>query len=138
MLEVTHSDWKLAEFTSLCRLLCCRFLVYGTQLNIDTRVVYETLWEIFSLFLALAISDWLLPRSLLHLKACWLPAIRIEIHYNSVLNRNIILNLTAVTLVKNKHRRTKEDDEGLISMQKKVTICRVKVILLTPCFVENQ
>ena len=80
--KITHSDWKLAEFTSLCKLLCCRFLVQDTQLNIDVRVVYETLWEIFCLFLALAILDWLLPRSLLHLRACRLPAIRIELHYN--------------------------------------------------------
>ena len=25
--KITHSDWKFAEFTSLCKLLCCRFLV---------------------------------------------------------------------------------------------------------------
>ena len=40
------------------------------------------LWETVCLFLALAISDWLLPRTPLHLRACRLPAIWIEIHYN--------------------------------------------------------
>ena len=40
------------------------------------------LWETVCLFLALAISDWLLPRTPLHLRACRLPTVRIEIHYN--------------------------------------------------------
>ena len=40
------------------------------------------LWETFWLFLALAISDWLLPRTPLHLRACRLPAVRIAIHYS--------------------------------------------------------
>ena len=36
------------------------------------------------LFLALAISDWLLPRTPLHLRASRLPAIRMEKHYSAV------------------------------------------------------
>ena len=80
--KITHSGQKFAELHSLCRLLRCRFLVYNSQLNIDAHVVYETLWETFCLFLALAISDWLLPRSQIHLRACRLPAVRVEIHYN--------------------------------------------------------
>ena len=82
--EVTHSVYKFAEFISLCKLLCCRFPVYNTQLNIDVHVVYATLWEIFCLFLALAISVWLHSRSPLHLRACWLAAVRVEIHYMKV------------------------------------------------------
>ena len=36
--------------------------------------------------LALTISDWLLPRSPLHLRACWLSAMRIEIHFKTLQN----------------------------------------------------
>ena len=36
------------------------------------------------LFLPLAISNWLLPRTPLHLRACGLPAIRMEIHYSGL------------------------------------------------------
>ena len=41
------------------------------------------LWETVSLFLALAILDWLLPHTLLHLRAWWWAAIRVEIHYST-------------------------------------------------------
>ena len=27
MAKITHSDWELAEFTSLFKLLCCRIVV---------------------------------------------------------------------------------------------------------------
>ena len=42
-----------------------------------------TLWETVCLFLALAISDWLLPRTPIHLRACRLPVVRMEIHYSA-------------------------------------------------------
>ena len=73
---------ETVEFTSLCKLLCCYKITLPPSQHRRTCSNIATLWETVCLFLALAISDWLLPRTPLHLRACRLPAVRMEIHYN--------------------------------------------------------
>ena len=81
---VTHSGQKLAEFTSVCKLLCCYKIALPPSQHKRTCSNIERLWETVCLFLALAIQDWLLPRTPLHTRACRLPAVRIEIHYSKL------------------------------------------------------
>ena len=65
----THSCQKLAEFTSLCKLLCCYKITLPPSQHRRTCSNIATLWKTVCLFLALAILDWLLPRTPLHLRA---------------------------------------------------------------------
>ena len=67
--SITHSGQKRAEFTSLCKLLCCYKITLPPSQHRCTCSNIATLWDIVCLFLALAISDWLLPRTPLHLRA---------------------------------------------------------------------
>ena len=83
--SLTHSGQKRAEFTLLCKLLCCYKITLPPSQHRRTYSNIATLWETVCLFLALAILDWLLPRTPLHLRACRLPAVRMEIHYSTLL-----------------------------------------------------
>ena len=63
-------------------MLCCNKITLPPSQHRRTCSNIATLWETVCLFLALAISNWLLPRTQLHSRACRLPAITVEIHYN--------------------------------------------------------
>ena len=80
---VTHSCQKLNELTQLCKLLCCYKITLPPSQHRHTCSNIATLWDTVCLFLALAISVWLLPRTPLHLRACRLPAVTVEIHYRN-------------------------------------------------------
>ena len=67
---------------------------YSTQ-HRQTCSLWNAVGDLY-LFLALAISDWLLPRSPLHLRACRLPAIRIETHYKHPHTPNSSQTVTAI------------------------------------------